>query len=177
MNTNIRIKNKYNPSLRMHPNLRITTLKKISINLSVFSLLFFRPFRIMAQIRDWNDLNGNGIPAGTDTNGTIEPASDSCLIDGVPTLKCLEVVVANLLFISNALILLVLFIMFVIGSYRWLLSFGQPEKLEGAKKTFTWAIIGLLVYVSAYIILFTIDTLFLGGEGKIFRFEIGSYGL
>ncbi|PJC31452.1 hypothetical protein CO051_04100 [Candidatus Roizmanbacteria bacterium CG_4_9_14_0_2_um_filter_39_13] len=139
---------------------------KILIHFFVLSFLLIRPFHIFAQIRDWNDLDGDGpLPANESGN--------TCLVNGVPTLKCFEVVTANLLFMSNALILLVLFVMFVIGSYRWMLSMGQPEKVESAKKTFTWAIIGLVVYASAYIILFMIDQLFLGGSGDIFRLKIG----
>src|SRR3989339_592292 len=138
--------------------------KGIFIHLLVLGILLFRPFRIFAQIRDWNDLDG-------DDPASLPPDAlgNTCLVNGVPTLKCFEVVIGNLLFMSNALILLVLFVMFVIGSYQWMMSLGQPEKVEGAKKTFTWAIIGLIVYACAYVILFTIDQLFLGGKGDIFR--------
>ena len=130
----------------------------------IVSLIFFLYTNpVSAQIRNWDDLNGDG-KVTTD---------DSCLVDGVPTLKCFEVVFGNLLLMSNALILLVLFIMFVIGSFKYLTSLGSPEKIEEAKGTFKWAIIGLIVYVSAYIILTIIDQLFLGGAGDIFRFKIG----
>ena len=108
-------------------------------------------WRTVAQIQEWG----------------------ACVVDGVPTLKCLEVVIANILFMSNALILLVLFVMFVIGSFKYLTSVGNPEKIEEAKGTFKWAIIGLIVYVSAYLILNFIDILFLGGKGDIFRLKIG----
>jgi len=140
--------------------------RKILTHLFILSLIFIKPFHIFAQIRDWNDLDGPGL---TPPNA----AGNTCLVNGVPTLKCGEVVIANLLFISNALVLLILFLMFVLGSYKWMMSLGQSEKVEGAKKTFTWAIIGLVVYASAYIILFTIDQLFLGGSGDIFRLKIG----
>jgi len=134
--------------------------------LFLLGVYFTFPYNIYAQIRDWNDLDGSG-PLEPDAPG------NTCLIDNVPTLKCLEVVIGNLLFISNVLILLVLFVMFVLGSIRWMLSLGQPDKVEHARNTFKWAIIGLLIYISAYVILFTIDVLFLGGEGKIFQFTIG----
>ncbi|CAN5161020.1 hypothetical protein BH09PAT2_BH09PAT2_01870 [soil metagenome] len=135
--------------------------KIISIHTLVFLALFLLPRVAHGQIRNWDDPNGDG------------DKKDSCLIDGVPTLKCLEVVFANLLFMSNALILIVLFIMFVIGSFKWLTSLGDPEKVSSAQGTFKWAIIGLVVYVSAYLILRIIDVLLLGGEGKIFLFQIG----
>ena len=132
----------------------------------VFSIYLATPYNLYAQIRDWNNLDGEG-------GAAPDAAGNTCLINGGPTLECLEVVVGNLLFISNILILLVLFVMFVIGSIRWMLSLGQPDKVESAKKTFTWAVIGLLTYISAYVILFTIDVLFLDGQGKIFQFNIG----
>ena len=115
------------------------------INVTKMSIYF------LAQIQEWGD----------------------CVVSGVPTLKCLEVVIANILFMSNALILLVLFVMFIIGSFKYLTSLGNPEKIEEAKGTFKWAIIGLIVYVSAYLILNFIDILFLGGKGDIFRLKIG----
>ena len=141
-------------------------VKKLSSFFLLLGLYLTQPYILYAQIRDWNDLDGEG-----GVNPDI--AGNTCLINGVPTLECLEVVVGNLLFISNILILLALFVMFVIGSIRWMLSLGQPDKVENAKKTFTWAVIGLLIYISAYVIMFTIDVLFLGGQGKIFQFNIG----
>lgn len=136
-------------------------IKIVTIHFFALFALFLLPKGALAQIRNWD--NPDGDPA----------TDDSCLIDGVPTLKCLEVVFANLLFMTNALILIVLFIMFVIGSFKWLTSLGDPEKVSSAQNTFKWAIIGLVVYVSAYLILRIIDVLLLGGEGKIFMFQIG----
>lgn len=135
--------------------------KRITAIVSFLFFLFYAPL-VSAQIRDWDDIDDKGT---------------SCLVDGVPTLKCFEVVVGNFLFMTNAFILLVLFIMFVIGSFKYLTSLGDAGKLEEAKGTFKWAVIGLIVYVSAYLILTIIDMLFLGGKGQIFQFEIGSYGL
>lgn len=101
----------------------------------------------LAQIRDWED----------------------CMVNGVPTISCLEVVFGNVVFIASSLIILVLFVMFVIGSYRYLTSLGNAEQMQEAQKTFMYALIGLALFISAYVILFTIDILFLGGEGKIFE--------
>ncbi|MBP9690477.1 hypothetical protein KBD81_00185 [Candidatus Woesebacteria bacterium] len=139
----------------------IHTFFKNSLSFALIVFLLFSlvsPAPAFAQMKEWNNIDGNGT---------------SCLVNDVPTLKCLEVVTGNLLFMVNGLILLVLFIMFVIGSYKYLLSLGQPEKIEDAKKTFTWAIIGIVVYSSAYLILLIIDNLFLGGNGTIFQLNIG----
>lgn len=99
-------------------------------------------------------------------------AASGCVIDGVPTLKCLEVVFSNFLILSAALIVLALFIMFIIGSFTYLTSFGSPEKVKKAQATLKYAIIGLVLFVSSYLILKIIDFLFLGNQETIFRFSI-----
>lgn len=92
--------------------------------------------------------------------------------EGVPTLKCLEVVFGNILFMSSALIVLVLFIMIVIGAFNYLTSFGNPEKVKKAQGTIKMAVIGFILFLGSYLILNIIDILFLGGQGKIFQFNI-----
>jgi len=113
---------------------------------------------VYAQISDWD-------PTGTGTGG--------CMVDGVPTLKCFEIVFQNIVYISSALILVVLFVMLVIGAFHYLTSLGNPEKLKKAQGTLRYAIIGLVIFVSATLILIIIDNLFLGGRGKILKFQIG----
>jgi len=110
-------------------------------------------FAVNAQIRDWE--------------------ASGCIVDGVPTLKCLEVVFGNILFMSSFLIILVLFIMLVTGALKYLTSFGNAEKIKKARGTITYALIGFALFISAYLILKTIDVLFLGNTGKIFQFQIG----
>lgn len=99
--------------------------------------------------------------------------SSGCVVDGVPTLKCLEVAFGNILFISSALIVLVLFIMFIIGSFYYLTSFGNPEKVKKAQGTLKFALIGFILFISSFLILKIIDTLFLGGQGTLLKFNIG----
>lgn len=120
---------------------------------STLAVPFLAASNVTAQIRGWDELPG-------------------CMVDGIPTLKCLEVVFGNVLFMSNAFIVLVLFVMFVYGSFIYLTSLGDQEKIQKAQGTFKFAIIGLLLYVSAYVILKTIDILFLDGNGAIFNFSI-----
>ena len=139
------------------------TIKNINSTIQKVVLLFFVftvTSPVSAQFREWS--------------GDPNDPKSSCLVDGIPTLKCLEVLFGNLLFLSNTFIILVLFIMFVIGSFNFLTSLGNPEKIETAKGTFKWAIIGLILYASAYLILTLIDIIFLGGQGKLFQFRIGT---
>ncbi len=97
---------------------------------------------------------------------------DCCVVDGVPTLKCLEIVFGNILYISSFFIILVLFIMFVVGSFRYLTSFGNAERIKKAQGTLKFALIGFILFVSAFLILTIIDKLFLGGAGNIFQFNL-----
>lgn len=99
-----------------------------------------------------------------------------CLTDGdIPTLKCLEVVFQNILFLSSALVALIIFVMFVIGGFLWLTSSGDEQKLSRAKGTLTWAVTGLALYLCSYLILSAIDILFLGGKGDLFNFTIPEF--
>ena len=115
-------------------------------------------FVVNAQIREW----------------CSTPADPNCcVVDGVPTLKCLEVVFGNILFMSSALIIIVLFIMLVTGALKYLTSLGNAESIKKARGTITYALIGFALFISAYLILKTIDVLFLGNNNNIFRFQIG----
>lgn len=99
--------------------------------------------------------------------------SSGCLVDGVPTLKCFEVVAGNILVASSAIVIILLFVMFIYGSFMYMSSLGNPERIKKAQSTLRYAVIGFIVFISAYLILTIIDVLFLGGQGKLFRFEIG----
>ncbi len=112
----------------------------------------FPSFVVHAQTSEWGD----------------------CVVDGVPTLACLEPMFQNVIYMASILMGIGLFVMFVIGSYQFLTSFGDPGKVKEARNTFFYAVIGVVVFVSAYIVLSIIDAAFLGGQGKIFELNIGN---
>lgn len=103
---------------------------------------------------------------------TITTSWDSCMVDGVPTLSCLEIIFGNILTMSTAFIVLILFIMFVFGGFQYLTSFGNAEKIKKAQGTLKYALIGFILFISSFLILKIIDILFLGGENKIFQFNL-----
>lgn len=109
--------------------------------------IFLPLFTVSAQIQDWETGPGG-----------------NCVVDGVPTLKCLEIVFGNILYMSTFFIIIVLFIMFVVGSFRYLTSFGNAERIKKAQGTLKFAVIGFILFVSAYLILTIIQALFLGGK-------------
>ena len=103
---------------------------------------------------------------------TISGADIKCIVDGVPTLKCLEAVFGNVIFAASSFIILVLFIMLVIGAFTYLTSAGNPERVKKAQTTLKFAIIGFILFVGAFLILRVISFLFLGGSNSLFKFEI-----
>lgn len=111
-------------------------------------------------------------PPGTTTWDTLSGEKIDCIVDGVPTLKCFEAVFSNVIIMASSLVILVLLVMFVVGAISYLTSLGNPEKVKKAQNTFKYAIVGLVLFISAFLILKTIDYLFLGNQNKIFKFEI-----
>ncbi len=122
-------------------------------------------------MRHYNPQSYSVIPlvyAANDTWGGVK-----CMVDGVPTLKCLEVVFQRVLVFMSSLVVVVLLIMFVIGGFSYLTSFGNPEKVKKAQGILKFAVIGFILFISAFLILKTIDILFLGGHGNLFDFNLG----
>lgn len=69
--------------------------------------------------------------------------------------KMFENVIASLLSLAG----IVFFVMLVIGGFRYILSGGNPEAAAGARRTLTFAIAGLIVVASAFLILAIIEEL------------------
>ncbi len=126
-------------------------------NFIFVALLAFVATPVYAQIQEW---------------GTTPGEPNYCVVDGVPTLKCLEIIYGNLLYVSSAIILLILFLMIVYGAFTYLTSMGESSKVQKGGKILTWALIGVGVFAGSYLILFIIDVAFMGGKGDIFRFKI-----
>ena len=95
-----------------------------------------------------------------------------CVVDGAPTLQCFEILFQNILKLSSGLVVLVLFVMFIMGSFSYLTSGGDAEKVAKARSTFMWAIIGTVLFMGSYLILMVIQSLFLGEGVSLFEFHI-----
>lgn len=111
-----------------------------------------------------------GISKLTEFDAVSNPTG--CLVNGVPTLKCLEVVFGNLIFMASAVILLVLFIMLVTGALKYLLSGGESKKIGEAQSTIKWALIGVALFASSFLIINIIQALFLGDGFSLLKFTI-----
>lgn len=96
---------------------------------------------------------------------------------GVPTLRCVEVIVQNLLSFASGVVVFILFVMFVWGGIKFLTSGGDPTKVGGAQETIKFALLGTVLFISSYLILNVIQLLFLGdpadpNNANLFKFEI-----
>jgi len=83
----------------------------------------------------------------------------SCMVQGAATFKCLEPLFGNIVQALTALVGVAVFIMFVVGGFSFLFSGGDQKKLEKARGTLSAAVIGVVVIVSAYLILLTIKAI------------------
>ena len=76
-----------------------------------------------------------------------------CVVDGVPTLKCVPVVFQNI--ISAALVFagIVALFFIIVSGIKMIASGGDPKGVEGARKTMTFAIIGLVIILMSFFII------------------------
>lgn len=75
----------------------------------------------------------------------------------VATIGSLETLFSNVVNVVIAVSGVALFLMFIVGGFSFLFSGGDQKKLEQAKGTLSNAIIGLVVIVSAYLIIKIIE--------------------
>lgn len=97
--------------------------------------------------------------------------ASSCLENtDVATIQCLEPMFTNVVRAVMALTGVGLFVMLVVGGFNFLLSGGDPKKLEAARGTLTNAIIGLVVIVLSFLIILTVSKF--TGVDKVTQFSI-----
>lgn len=77
--------------------------------------------------------------------------------EDVAQLTCLEPLFKNLMTTVVAFAGVALFVMLLIGGFTFLFSGGDQKKLDQAKGTLTTAVVGLVIIVSAYLVLKTIQ--------------------
>jgi hypothetical protein len=69
------------------------------------------------------------------------------------TIQDIEVVVAKVFEYFLAFAAIALFFLLVVGGYKMITSGGDPGKLQGAWKTVTFAILGIVLIVASFLIL------------------------
>lgn len=96
----------------------------------------------------------------------------SCSIDGVPTLKCVEFLVERLLAALGGIVFVILLVLFVYGALQWMTAGDDAGKLKKAKGVFTSAVIGLAVISIGYLVLVALEQIF---GIKLTTFTISGY--
>jgi len=85
-----------------------------------------------------------------------------------PTLQNLEDVFKSVVNVILGIAGITFFILLLSSGFKFITSGGDPKALEGAKKTLTYAIGGLIVIILSYLILLLIKEL-TGVDVTIFR--------
>jgi len=75
----------------------------------------------------------------------------------VATLKGFDGLFENVVQIVLGLAGIVLFIMLIVGGFKYITAGGDPKSMEGAKKTLTYAIGGMVFLALAFLILRLIE--------------------
>ena len=96
------------------------------------------------------------------------PVPGTHIVNGVATIKGFEWIFQNIVASILSLAGIVLFIMLVIGGFKYLTSAGNPESAASAQKTVTYAIAGIVIVAMAFWILVLIQY-FTGAQVTIFR--------
>lgn len=79
-------------------------------------------------------------------------------VDDVATLQDLEGVFENIVTLILGFGGIVLFIILIMGGFKFITAGGDPKAIEGAKKTLTYAIGGIILVAFSFLILRFIST-------------------
>lgn len=101
-------------------------------------------------------------------------SANYCTINGVATIQGLQCLLSNVFSVAITFIGLAAFVMLIIGSFGYLLSGGNTKGTDQARSTITFAIVGIVVALSAFIILNLVAN-FTGVE-EVTQFEIPAAG-
>ena len=89
-------------------------------------------------------------------------------MDNVATLQDLEGLFSNVVNIILGIAGITFFVLFLSSGFKFITSGGDPKALEGAKKTLTFAIGGLILIIVSYLILLLIKEI-TGVDVTIFK--------
>ena len=82
----------------------------------------------------------------------LQPVNDSAgvLIENAITIGCIPIIVGNVVYWLLILAGIAALILIIISGFKFVTSGGDPKQAEGARKTLTWAIIGLIVVLLSF---------------------------
>ena len=83
----------------------------------------------------------------------FDKPNNPAVLNNVATIKGFEAIFYNLVVIALAVAGISLFIMLVVGGFKYLTAGGNQDSAQAARQTLTYAFIGFVVLVAAYLIL------------------------
>ena len=87
----------------------------------------------------------------------------ACSYKGVATIDCIPPLIANLIYWLILLVGTIAVVFIIVGGIRFIISGGDAKKLDQAKKTISFSVLGLLlVFLSFFIINFIAGTTGIG---------------
>lgn len=84
---------------------------------------------------------------------TQEWTEGVCVDNGVATVQGLQCLLGNVLSVAVSFIGLAGFVMMIIGAFKYLLAGTNPKAMDEGKNTITFAVGGLIVALTAYMVL------------------------
>ncbi len=104
--------------------------------LKTFHNLLAKP--IYAQTQDWEKIN---------------PSCVAGFGNDVATIQGIMCLLANVLSVALTIIGIAGFIMLVVASLQWMLSGGNSQSVESARNSMIFAVVGLLLALSSFMII------------------------
>lgn len=83
-------------------------------------------------------------------------SAGNVIADNVASIECFPVIVGNVIFWLLILAGIVALVLIIISGFKFVTSGGEAKQAEGARKTLTYAIIGLVVVLLSFAIVATI---------------------
>lgn len=74
-------------------------------------------------------------------------------VNDAATLKGFEYIFGRILNIATGFAVFVVFIMLVIGGFKYITSGGDAKATEEAKKTITYAVLGIILLIGSWLLL------------------------
>lgn len=78
---------------------------------------------------------------------------NTCLDNNVATLRCIPIVFSNVIRAALVFVGVVALFFIIYAGFSFVTSGGDPKKVQGARSTMTFAIIGLVIVLLSFAIL------------------------
>ena len=76
-----------------------------------------------------------------------------CVKDGVATINCIPAIFSNIVSALLAFVGFLALFLLIFAGFRYMNSAGDPKKLEGARNTLIYGILGLLIVLFSFFII------------------------